>query len=63
MPSQGPVRTDKPGQCFGVSWPQGHCALYGSQAGTCVTDIQFGVGQHYPGDEVGRIALHCHAQL
>ena len=38
-------------------------ALYGSQAGTCVTDIQFGVGQHYPGDEVGRIALHCHAQL
>ena len=37
--------------------------LAGVRVGARVTDIQFGVGQHYPCDEVGGIALHCQAQL
>lgn len=58
-----PACTAQPGQRFGVVVAQLQGTRGGVHAGRYIAGLQFGIGQHDPGDEIGRLALHRQAQL
>jgi len=63
MAALHPARAAEPRQCLGMVAAQlqrARCSLF---AGRHITGLQLGIGQHHPGNEIGRLPLHGLAQL